>query len=193
MSRIPLWLQNAHTASLTIKDGQDIFEVFDVLLNMTWLNNWGGACHDTSACLYMILSEMGLKPELVIGEVMSTVGTFDHSWVEVDGKIFDVAVSLPDKGGVDVGPPIFSNLDLDSARPTQLRYGVRTTIGLHEHGLKIAHKTLDEYSKMQNPNGAVWDLTSLIADLCGFSLDTDYLKREYGHVRRVIRGQELRL
>ncbi|CRM08121.1 Prophage CP4-57 integrase [Pseudomonas sp. 31 R 17] len=132
-------------------------------------------------------------PELVIGEVMSTLGTFDHSWVEVDGKIFDIAVSLPDKGGVDVGPPIFSNLDLDSAQPTQLRYGVRTTIGLHEHGLKIAHKTLDEYSKMQNPNGAVWDLTSLIADLCGFSLDTDYLKREYGHVRLIIRGQELRL
>jgi hypothetical protein len=193
MSRIPLWLQNAHTASLTIKDGQDIFGVFDVLLNMLWLNNWRGACHDTSASLYMILSEKGLKPKLIIGEVMSTTVTFDHSWVEVDGNIFDIAVSLPDKGGADVGPPIFSTLDLDSTRPTQLEYGVRTSIGLHNHGLEVADKTLDEYSKAQNPNDDIWSLTSLIADQCELSLDANYLKRKYGHVRRVIRGQELRL
>lgn len=186
MSRLLLWLQNARTASLEIKDGQDILDAFEALLLMTWQHNWRGACHDTSACLYMILSEMGLKPELVIGEVMSPAGPFDHSWIEVDGKIFDVAVSLPDEGGEDVGPPIFATLDLDSAKPTRLRYGIKTPTGLYQPGLEIAYKTLDEYSEIQSQ---LWDITSEVADQCGFSLDAGDLKREYGHVRRKVRGQ----
>lgn len=56
-----------------------------------------GSCHSTSALLYILLSEQGYDPKIFIGELsFPNYGIpFDHSWIEIDGKVIDLAIALP--------------------------------------------------------------------------------------------------
>ena len=69
--------------------------------------NWIGACHATSAALYVALTEAGYSVDLCVGEVEFSRFVFDHSWIELDNKIIDLAVSMTLMGGgMSVSEPI---------------------------------------------------------------------------------------
>lgn len=184
------WIQQAERISMALQDGATIFNTYAALLAVVWKEGWDGACHDSSAVLYMLLSEQGITPTLVVGEVGADAGIFDHSWVEVDGKIYDVAVGFPDEGGHDVGPPVFASLNLDTAEPTELAFGIRSPNGLDEVGRFVADATLEQYSRAQNPQASIWALTPFVGQYCGLSLSSEELRTKYGAVTREIRGQD---
>lgn len=184
------WLHNAEQASTSLPNGKRLFQAYAVLLEFAWQNDWTGACHDSSAALYMVLSEMGFSPELVIGEVKASAGTFDHSWIELDGKIFDVAVGFPGEDGHYVGPSVFASLNLDTGEPTELEYGVRSTNGLDPVGHFVATSNLEHYSTAQPEGSTIWDITPFVGAACGVKLRKSDLRRKYGKVTRIVRGQE---
>ena len=62
-------------------------------------NQWWGACHVCSSVLYVLLSEIGYKPNLCAGEVKCKRYLFDHSWIEIDKKIIDLAISMTLENG----------------------------------------------------------------------------------------------
>lgn len=164
--------------------------VFSKPMNFAWQNDWTGACHDSSAALYMILSEMGFSPSIVIGEVNAAAGTFDHSWVELDGEIFDVAVGFPGEEGNYVGPSVFASLNLNTGETTELVYGVRSSSGLDDVGLFVAASNLEQYSAVQPVGFTIWDITPYVGAACGVKLQKSDLYRKYGKVTRIVRGQE---
>lgn len=184
------WLHRAEQASTSLPNGKRLFQAYAALLNFAWQNDWTGACHDSSAALFMVLSEMGFSPRLVIGEVKAPAGTFDHSWIEVDGKIFDVAVGFPGEDGHYVGPSVFASLNLNTGDPTELEYGVRSPGGLDQVGRFVASTNLNDYSTVQSAGSTIWDITPCIGAACGVKLRKSDLRRRYGQVTRIVRGQE---
>ena len=180
------WISRAERASTELPNGKRLFQAYAALLKFVWYNDYIGACHDTSAILYIILSEMGFSPVLMIGEVKAAIGIFDHSWVELDGKVYDVAVGFPGEDGCHVGPSIFASLNLHTGEPTDLEFGVRSQNGLDEVGRMVANSNLDQYSKLQPEGKTIWDFASMIGAACGLKIRKAHLKIKYGKIVRTL-------
>ena len=63
-----------------------------------------GACHFISSVFHILLNEQGIENDLCIGEVTQGSQFFDHSWIEIDGKVFDIAIQLT--YNEDINPPV---------------------------------------------------------------------------------------
>ncbi len=180
---LAIWRGRAREIAAHWHNGESLLKAYDVVLSFIWEERYEGACHDTSAVMFMLMSELGLSPELCIGEVRSEAGTFDHSWVECGGGIFDAAVCLPREGGTWVGGPIFGSHDLASAAPTTLTFGVASPAGLDENTRAIVELSLAEYAKIQ-PQPNIWTLLVAFAGRIGLNRTMIDLERRYGTHRR---------
>ena len=78
---------------------EDIGNVLANMYRYMERKQWWGACHASCAALYVCLSELGYKPKLCIGEVLGQGLYFDHSWVSLDDKMIDLAISMTLLGG----------------------------------------------------------------------------------------------
>lgn len=165
---------------------QQCANVFNATLNFIWEKQYLGACHSTSAAMYILLRELGLTPNLCIGEVRCKEGTFSHSWVELDKQIFDVAVSLPLE--VKVGGPIFASIDLETKDRTNLVYGVNNS-ELDEIAIRVKDATLAEYSAFDDHKIPFWDLVVDIGKKCGIETTAKQLRSRYGQVKRTFRSE----
>ena len=74
-------------------DSYKIKKTFFSVLKYIHKNNWTGACHATSSIMFLLLKEQGIDVNLYIGEVARESIIFDHSWLELDGKPIDAAIS----------------------------------------------------------------------------------------------------
>ena len=86
--------------------------------------HWWGACHARSSALYVALSELGYNPKLCIGEMLGQGLYFDHSWIDLDGQILDVAISMTLLGGTPVSEPIVFGKCIRSGQEPMIKYGV---------------------------------------------------------------------
>lgn len=106
-------------------------EVSDTILNLydyIMEKKLIGACHALSAVLYVALKEMGYSPEIKVGECKYKFDKpFDHSWVELNNKIIDLAIFMPFSGIVgQYGGPIIFNKDSFNMTDSQIQYGINT-------------------------------------------------------------------
>lgn len=154
------WIRNA----MSIERNDLLSDIFCTFLETVTVNKWQGACHDVSAALYLVLSEYGFLPDLCIGVITSTDKniSFDHSWVEIEGKIYDVTICHPLIGGAYVSGPIYESINLDTMELTKLIHGNKN-IALDPIGKTVADSTLGEYSQMlPSNNSTLWDLAAEI-------------------------------
>ncbi|BDB12884.1 lasso peptide biosynthesis protein [Acidithiobacillus ferrooxidans] len=170
-------------------------KVFNAALKFIWKNDFTGACHNMSAVIYIILSEINVQSTLCIGEVKLNNQLFDHSWVEVGEKIIDAAVSLPldHENSAFVGGPVFRSVDLSTNKHTRLHYGVESENGLDSIARNVCERDLAEFGDMQIADGAdesilVWNMAKNLASDVGLSVCADNLRRKYGSVNRVLRS-----
>lgn len=155
----------------------------------------GGACHSTSAILHILLSEKGIQSVIRIGEVYSTEYRFDHSWIEIQGEIFDIAVGYPSEGGIKLSGPVFDGIDLHTLQPTALAYGCGLEGGLDEDAWLAASRSLGAYFQSADDNAAnepkgeehvpFWERAASIARACGIAKTSAELAADYFEVRRV--------
>lgn len=117
-----------------------IVELYNIIQNL----NWGGACHSISSILYILLTELGLDATLCIGEVKSKIGCFDHSWVELDNRVYDIAIC---KGlnGVVVSNPIVNSYDIITKQNSTLLYGGERIYPMDRDALAIMYIPFTEY------------------------------------------------
>lgn len=149
-------------------------------------NDRNGACHDTSAIFYILSSELGFDPKLYIGEVRYPLSGayFDHSWVEIDGNIYDAAIAYPLSGGVKVSGSIFKSIDQDTGEKTDLEFGFNSKSGLDFIAYQISQQTLNQYETATN--SGIWDISSSLGKNLGLDLDEFLLSLKYGNVMREI-------
>ncbi len=183
-----VWTPRALKISEPLSFGSKLFIAWDVLLKFIWEHQYAGACHDTSAVLYMLLSELGLSPTLNVGEVQASAGIFDHSWVEIDNLVFDAAVCLPQEGGSHVGGPVFAGVDLSTGLNTSLNYGIHSGQDFGTDALPAVSLNLEDYAAIQ-PQPNIWTLVVALGGRIDLELTFAGMKQRYGTVTRVVRNR----
>ena len=105
-------------------DNEDIFKkCFKEVQKFMVRKGWYGACHATTAVLYAICKVLDIEANPCIGEVFYKA-YFDHSWLEINGAIFDLAITMPFVDDYATGP-IFNSIDLTTGEKATLDYGVK--------------------------------------------------------------------
>ena len=145
---------------------------------------WWGACHACSSVLYVLLSEIGYNPTLCVGEVQTNNYLFDHSWIEVDNKIIDLAISLTLKNGMAVSSPIILDINSTTKEKTQINYGVKGQ-GFDEQTKILLSLSFNEYMNYfpDNENG----LWGVIEEILNKKIDIEKFQEKYKNTERSIR------
>ncbi len=186
IEQVDRWLATANRVGHDRPNGNAEFSVFKAVLAYIWVARCSGACHSTSAVMYMLMREKGLDPTLCVGEVGAGGKFFDHSWIEVGGAVFDAAVSIPLLRGSWVSAPIFAGIDLDRGNATELRYGAASGQGFDKATQPALELDLSSYSAgagKLSPFG----LAHGLGGFCDVSATMDSLRSKYGATRRVVR------
>ena len=117
------WQANADMILSGTERGAEIKNVFFTLLEAINGMKWRGACHSASVLLCVLFREMGLNAVPCTGMVASYPGCFSHSWVEVDGKVYDATIWLQNRIEVQISP-VMANIHLDTGEETTSLYGI---------------------------------------------------------------------
>lgn len=120
-----------------------ILHVFNTVLDFVDKEDWKGACHATSAIMYVLLTELGIKVTPFIGEIKMDKDYTDHSWIKVNDEIYDVAIYKPLEKMYSFGP-VFGGIDLNTEVNTKVEYGVKFS-GLDYIAKHISQISIGEY------------------------------------------------
>ena len=118
-----LWNKNINLITEEEHIDSRIAKVFSSLLYFLYQAKWTGACHGVSAILYLIYSELGFKPELCTGIICRDIWMSGHSWIEMNGKVYDAACFFPVEGCPKI-MPVFNGLEVDTMKASSTAYGV---------------------------------------------------------------------
>ncbi|AIV55393.1 hypothetical protein Y603_4994 [Burkholderia pseudomallei MSHR1153] len=188
---IKVGLQRAKEIATTLPEGETLYAAFAPMLKYVVSSKYLGGCHDTSAILYMQLREAGLQDAdvaLCIGEVRVQQKPFDHSWVEVRGKVFDVAICAPNSDGSFAGGAVFAGVDLGTNAEAQAKFGVASELALVEPAATVVGASLLEFQGLQIEKSltTMSDLVHMV-----YGVDGQALLAKYGNVKRAWRNPRL--
>lgn len=111
--------------SLTHRVPEAVGPTYLALLDYVTREEFRGACHAVTAILHVLLRNQGIVGRLVTGELRREQIVFNHSWWELDGKVFDIAVALPLQEELD-GAPVFASADLLTLSQPYWTYGFKS-------------------------------------------------------------------
>lgn len=159
-----------------------VIRIYDFMIE----KNYIGGCHALSSALYVALSELGLSPELCVGECqLPGTPPFDHSWITVNGEIIDLAVYFPLTQQINsISGPIILGIDAITARPPRTQYGIDTGLPLSPDTELVMRSSFVEYmDKFPMVKGGLW---TLVMEALPQTLTTtaDDLRTRYGGVVR---------
>lgn len=159
-----------------------LIKLFDYMME----KNLYGCCHSLSSALYVALCELEEKPKLCIGECFkSKESPFDHSWIELNGKVIDIAVYMPLTRKINSVTGVII-MDIDTL--TQEKY--TTQYGCYVSGLDYIAKTVmetpfSEYmDKCPFEVGGLWNLVKKILPP-SIDFDASKAKQKYSSTQRM--------
>lgn len=156
-------------------------QVLCELLKYMKVNQWIGACHATSSVLFVALSELGYSPKLCVGEVRYNGLLFDHSWIELDSKIIDLAISMPLQN-LNISAPIVLDTNAVTLQRYDYEYGVNDGQGLDLEAKNIMEVPfriyMDSYPKLTN---GLWEVANIVLKE---NFDISKLRSKYKNVER---------
>lgn len=142
-----------------------------------------GACHTSSSVLQVALTELGFNPRLCIGEVKipSFSLVFDHSWIELDTKVIDLAISMP-------LPTLPFHLDpIILVTRDQLKQKGIAEYGILKNGLNFTAKQIfnqpfSEYmDKFPGEQDGLWSVVNKVLDT---KENITTLRKKYSNIKR---------
>ena len=176
-----LWLNNLKNEASKNKKERIIHKIFSQLLQWVYLNGYEGGCHLISAAMYILLSEAGIKSSLCLGEVKTGEQFFDHSWVEIDNKIYDVTLVMPLSGGIS-HPPVFASKDLSTNSISALKYGLTSGDGLNEAAQFVLNVDLGTYSR--HVDNELFKITKQLSQEVGMKINIEKIQKKYSTIKR---------
>lgn len=150
---------------------------YDAIMQVICKNQWYGACHATSAMLFIALESEGYSPHLHLGQSKADK-FFDHSWVTLDGEIYDTAIAFDLANKQYVGPT-FAGIDLDTKSPTTMLYG-NSDLPFDETTHLPATGVITEY---MDGNPKLWELLRWVYERVGIPFDKELLWNKYSSVK----------
>lgn len=162
---------------------EDIANVLCNLSEYMKRKQWWGACHASCSALYVALSELGYSPKLCIGEMLGQGLYFDHSWIELDGQILDIAISMTLLGGAPVSEPIVFGKNIRSGKEPVIKYGVPGR-GIEGETLVVNSLPFVDYMDgFPDEKNGLW---GVVQELLGRKVDIPDLREKYKDVKRAI-------
>lgn len=159
-----------------------IARTFAAMNNEYRIRPIAGGCHLLSGIHYILLNEQGVDAELCIGEVRHpNAQAFDHSWVEVDDRSFDVAIQQTDNG--ERHAPVYAGFDLDTGRPSKFNYRHKFK-GLDLIGRNALETPLAEYMDGCPKKFGEWGGIESIAKRIDLPISVPNLRLKYQSVLR---------
>src|SRR4051812_471804 len=181
------WRDNAMKIAQSPPEVSRAVEPFIALAAYVLDSGWGGACHAVAAVMHVLFQEADVSSTLCLGEAQLNGITFDHSWVEIDGSVFDVAIlgTLDERIGA---PPTFRGLDVDTLEKPRIAYGIATGEDRQSDAAALLaipfHRFMSRYPN--HPEG-LWGIARLVGMRAGLSLSVRALKDRYGPTERALR------
>jgi hypothetical protein len=150
-------------------------------------NKWQGACHAVSALMYVLCSEQQMLVTLYIGEASFNQIAFNHSWIEIDNEVYDIAIMSTLDERFKFAPTV-RGFDLELKKPTQLFYGVSTGL-VDDEPTKIVKqigfvKFMDSFPS--HPKG-LWGFIEILQGKISINSDINSLRSKYESVQWVPR------
>lgn len=179
----PVWHDNIATI-LCDKEPQQVELIQNVSIAMLEIikrKNWTGACHATSALMYIIYRECGVDVELCAGETKFGDFVFDHSWLEIDNKVYDMAIYAPLNNLVKASAPVVAGVNVQSLNLTQGRYGIYFE-GLGGIGSFVINASIVDYFDSA-PDNMMWDMLRELANKANVTLDFNEVRTKYSSVK----------
>lgn len=158
----------------------ELTEVLTQLLRYMKEKSWTGACHATAATLFVALSEIGYSPELCVGEVGYENTFFDHSWIIIEDRIIDLAISIP-LTGVYVSDPIVLDKNIVTMKKYDCIYGINYGVGLGAIAAKIVNMPFENYMRAYpDSKDGLW---SVVDRILSGKVNIDTIKEKYKNVQ----------
>ena len=182
-----LFKENFDKIHINIDKKEQVKSVFYDTYKYMMNENWQGACHALSSIQYILLSELGFEPKLCIGVVGVNGKEFDHSWIELDGQIYDTAIANGLEG-IKISEPIISGVNIVTLNKSELRYGTGRKLDFPASLIKNMSVTeyLDGYPVDDSLKDGLYGLIVVIGKNIGLNLDTNTLRKKYSEVNRTI-------
>lgn len=154
---------------------------------------WTGGCYMVAAVGHILLTEQGVNSTPCIGDVVCRQGAFDHAWLEIDGAIYDLAVSYPNDGCPRF-PMVFGGLGFDGKAPTII-YGADPksydTIAVAlDGGVRqyVESLTITGYLDGAAALGAdLWSAITVFAKALGVRVTIEEIRAKYNSTRWAVR------
>lgn len=158
------------------------------ILRYIHAQDWQGACHATSAIMFVLLREQGYEAFACLGEVSKNPIIFDHSWVEIDGKVIDAAVSNTLIRGVNF-PPVLLGFDLQSGLESELDYGTTEGGGIDQQASMIASMPIGQYMDgfPGHPDG-LWGIAKEVAKAQSVKFNIKTAKNKWGTSQWIVKS-----
>ena len=163
---------------------EDIGNILAAMYLYMKRKKWWGACHATASALYVCLSEIGYTPELCIGEVQGHGLYFDHSWISVDDKIIDLAISMTLLGGSPASEVIVFGRNIKTGLPPLLDYGVPGR-GIEDQAKVVMEIPFVQY--MDSFPGESDGLWGVVREVLNTEIDIPSLREKYRKTKRVLK------
>jgi hypothetical protein len=158
-----------------------IKKIYFCVLNYIHKNDWTGACHASSSVMYLLLREQGIDAKLYIGEVKRDDIIFDHSWLEINGQIFDAAISNTQIKNIQF-PAVFSNIELSTGNSTLSDYSFKSGQGLESEMEFFSSNTLGYYlDNFPNHPKGLWGIASILSKQMGMKFNIAKAKNMYSN------------
>jgi hypothetical protein len=170
------WLSDARCISTTDDTQRYTKHIFNATLKFVAQKHWQGACHATSAILALLLNARQVEAVPCLGECYVDGYYFDHSWVEIDGLVYDVAIALPLTPSRQK-PPVFAGKSVDPTSPMRISYGVTSGTGLDHHAETVRQTPFVEFLDLfpDHPDGFC-GLAVEIAKMASHKVTADELR-----------------
>lgn len=105
----------------------ECLELFNAFSNFIIESGWTGGCYATAAMTHVLLKAKGIESKACIGVVEAKAGRteyFDHGWLEIDGKPYDLTIPHSEDRTSVVLELGLSPLGVKGDIPSGISYGV---------------------------------------------------------------------
>lgn len=173
------WSANTQSLVSNVPHGDKIYSTFFEVLKLMELNDWKGACHATCCIIHVLLKEQGIDNELILGEAKNGPVVFNHSWIEIEGEVYDLAIGHSMVAQFS-NPPTIKGFDIEAMQPTLIEYGVNSGQDDDPHTSMIKSISFRSYLDMfpGHENG-LWGLVENIAGTLGLSFSISNVQSRY--------------
>ncbi|MCZ0872744.1 lasso peptide biosynthesis protein [Peribacillus sp. AS_2] len=166
-----------------------IKKTYNAMLDFMVKKPMQGGCHFYSVAMFILLREQGVDCELLIGDVDddSFHTSYCHSWVEIDEKVYDLAIMFPRY--MDGQPPVFAGIDLDTNELPNRKYGISKELHTNDKtGLAAYKLSVSEYLD-GDPKGKniLWEYIIKMGKHILRGKDVVELREKYKDVKRSIK------